>query len=173
MYPSMPRSAISSVNVDYVVPVSGIARLLVEMTASPEREFGTEVPAHLPIEVKIANQEDPLAVGVGRLGEPSVLSCPECHGVLLQLKEGSYIRFRCHTGHAYSAQTLLAQIQEEVEIYLWNTVRAMQEANVLMRAMAEHIKTKHPSVDPSAFVSRAEALHEQTNTLRQMLASHQ
>jgi two-component system chemotaxis response regulator CheB len=169
MYPSMPKNAIAHVDVDYVVPLSGIARLLVEVTAAPKREFASQIPESMEIEVKIATQEDPLEAGVGRLGAPSVLTCPECHGVLLQLKEGGRKRFRCHTGHAYSTESLLVQIQEQVEIHLWNTIRTMQEGNVLMRSMAEHAKTTHPSVDSGALFQRAEELHRHANTLRQMI----
>lgn len=88
----------------------------------------------MSFEVKIARKEDPLQAGVGRLGEPSALSCPECHGVLLQVPEGSHFRFRCHTGHAFSKESLLAQIQEHIEILVWNTIRAMQEAVEFGRA---------------------------------------
>jgi two-component system chemotaxis response regulator CheB len=171
MYPSMPLSAISTVNVDHVVPVSRIARLLIEVTAGPAREFVAEVSENMATEVKIAQRENPMAAGVGRLGEPSVFACPECHGVLLQLKEGGHIRFRCHTGHAYSAQSLLGQIQEQVETHLWNTIRAMQEADVLMRAMAQHVQVKHPSADASALAERAEEMHRRADTLRKMVGS--
>jgi two-component system chemotaxis response regulator CheB len=169
MYPSMPKNAIAYVDVDYVVPLSGIARLLVEVTAAPERELASQVPENMEIEVKIAKQEDPLVAGVGRLGEPSVFACPDCHGVLLQVKEGGRSRFRCHTGHAYSTESLLVQIQEQVETHLWNTIRAMQEGNVLMRSMAEHAASQHPSVNSDALRERAEELHRQAGTLREML----
>ena len=67
------------------------------------------------------------------LGEPSTIACPECHGVLLQLKEGGRLRFRGHTGHAYSAESLLAEINEGVEISLWNAIRTMQPGQVMAR----------------------------------------
>jgi len=60
-------------------------------------------------------EENPIDAGLERVGEPSRFACPECHGVLLQLKEGSRFRFRCHTGHAYSVASLLAAISEGSE----------------------------------------------------------
>jgi len=58
------------------------------------------VPKEIEIEVNIAKEQKALEAGVLQLGEPSNYACPECHGVLLQRKEGSIWRFRCHTGHA-------------------------------------------------------------------------
>jgi two-component system chemotaxis response regulator CheB len=173
MYPGMPRNAIDYVDVDYVVPLSGIARLLMEVTAAPKREFTSQIPESMPIEVKIANRVDPLEAGVARLGEPSLFTCPECHGVLLKMKEGRRTRFRCHTGHAYTAESLLAHVQEQIEVHLWNTIRAMQEGDVLMRAMAERAKSTHPTNDSRTLIERAEELQRQANTLRQMVASGQ
>src|SRR3712207_8151045 len=51
--------------------------------------------------------------GVLKLGGPSNYACPECHGVLLQLKEENRIRFRCHTGHAYSLESLIAELDRK------------------------------------------------------------
>ena len=66
----------------------------------------------MSVEVKIAMEHNPVDAGLERIGEPSSFACPECHGVLLQLKEGTRTRFRCHTGHAYSVNSLLAAIGE-------------------------------------------------------------
>ena len=40
-------------------------------------------------------------------GPLSPYTCPECHGVLVQLQDGDFTRFRCHTGHAYSPSSIL------------------------------------------------------------------
>jgi two-component system chemotaxis response regulator CheB len=128
LFPAMPQNALESVNVDYVMPLAGIAPLLVRLTARPAEDARYQVPRGLEVEVKIAKQEDPLQAGVTDIGEPSSFACPECHGVLLQIKEGGRIRFRCHTGHAYSAESLLAEIREQIEVQLWNAIRAMRKA---------------------------------------------
>jgi two-component system, chemotaxis family, protein-glutamate methylesterase/glutaminase len=60
-------------------------------------------------------EDKALHVGVADLGEPSLFTCPECHGILLRLKAGGGLRFRCHTGHAYTADALLAELTESVE----------------------------------------------------------
>jgi two-component system, chemotaxis family, protein-glutamate methylesterase/glutaminase len=69
------------------------------------------------------------------LGVPSSITCPECHGSLVEIREGSIVRFRCHTGHASSLHTLLAETEVAIEKSLWNTVRALEERSFLRQTM--------------------------------------
>jgi two-component system, chemotaxis family, protein-glutamate methylesterase/glutaminase len=78
------------------------------------------------VEVKIAKAQNPLEAGLERIGEPSRFACPECHGVLLQLKDDSRIRFQCHTGHAYTIDSLVAAISDGVGESLWNAMRSLE-----------------------------------------------
>ena len=50
------------------------------------------------------------------------------------------MRFRCHTGHAYSAESLLAAINERVEDALWNAVRAIDEGARYIHHLSEHLQ---------------------------------
>ncbi len=114
--PSMPLSALRHVDVDHTVPLAEIAPLLVKLTQTGVEEKGAcEMPEHLDIEVKIAKQDPAINLDVRELWEKSSYTCPECHGVLLRVKEGGRQRFRCHTGHAFSPDTLLADLTEGVE----------------------------------------------------------
>ena len=102
-----------------------MAPLLVELAATPAEEKGAQpVSKRLETEVRIAKEDNPLEAGIIDWGEPSVYACPECHGVLLQLKEGSNLRFRCHTGHAYSLEALPADFTERTEESLWSAIRS-------------------------------------------------
>lgn len=92
------------------------------------------------------------------LGEPSIYACPECHGVLLQIREGSNARFRCHTGHAYSPETLLADLNVHTEEALWRAIRSMEETILLLRRMAGRLRDhKHESAAQSLEKQAAEA----------------
>ena len=102
LYPSMPRSALQQVKVDHCVPLAQITPLLVTLTATPvETAERSPVPDHVNVEVNIAKEQHPMDAGLEEIADPSRYACPECHGVLLQLKESGRVRFRCHTGHAY------------------------------------------------------------------------
>jgi two-component system, chemotaxis family, protein-glutamate methylesterase/glutaminase len=138
LVPSMPLSALHNVEVDYCVPLAEVAPLLARSAYEEAEERVGEVPEETRIEVNIAKSERAVEAGVMKLGEPSNYACPECHGVLLQLKEENRIRFRCHTGHAYSVESLVAEIDESIEDSLWNAIRSVEEKALLMRHLAEH-----------------------------------
>lgn len=166
--PSMPRSAMRYARVDHCLPLSEIAPLLVRLTSTPIEEEGTyEVPKDIEIEVRIAKEDTALAAGVLKLGEPSNYACPECHGVLLQLKEEKLIRFRCHTGHAYSIDSLLAEINEGVENSLWNAIRSIEESVLLLRHMAEHLTDGENGNTAERFLAQAQEAQRRADLVRQ------
>src|SRR6185503_4296932 len=119
----------------YCLPLEEMAPLLVRLTTAAAAEEGAfQVPKEVEIEVNIAKEQKALDAGVLQLGEPSNYACPECHGVLLQVKDGgSLFRFRCHTGHAYSIVSLLTDITEKMDDALWNSIRAFEEGELFMR----------------------------------------
>lgn len=43
----------------------------------------------------VALEGNALAAGVMNLGQVSQYTCPDCHGVLVQIEEGRIVRFRC------------------------------------------------------------------------------
>src|SRR4051812_11948376 len=147
LYPSMPQSAIRHVNVDHIVALSELAPLLVRLTAAQRDVDPIVVPKELEVEMDIAREKNAVEAGVTEIGEPSSYACPECHGVLLEIKEAGRIRFRCHTGHAYSAESLMAAVGEGVEDAMWNAIRALEEAALLMHRMADHFESSHDSAD--------------------------
>jgi two-component system chemotaxis response regulator CheB len=173
LFPDMPQNAINQVNIDYVVPLVDIAPLLLKLTSVAVEATNVPVPEQVNIEVKIAMEQNPIEAGLERIGEPSSFACPECHGVLLQLKEGSRTRFRCHTGHAYSIASLLAAITEGIEDSLWNAIRALEEGQLLMCRIAEHMKTSHGAPDADRLIERAEEAKRQSDILRKLVTERE
>jgi two-component system chemotaxis response regulator CheB len=106
----MPLSAMQHVSVDYCLPIAKLGPMLEHLAGqSAAQEEGYPVPKSLAIETRIALEDNPLEAGLMQLGELSPYTCPECHGVLLQLHDGGIIRFRCHAGHAFR-RTLYSMI---------------------------------------------------------------
>lgn len=141
LFPSMPQSALRHVRADYVVPASRMASLIDEITSkTPHEREPVAVPSHIDVEVKIANEESPRDAGLEKIGVPSPYACPDCHGVLLEIEEGGRIRFRCHTGHAFSLESLLAGVKEGIHKALSAAERAFEERSLLMRRIATQLK---------------------------------
>lgn len=103
-----------------------------------------------------------------KLGPPSPYTCPDCHGVLVQLQEGNLLRFRCHTGHAFSVGTRLAAITESVDDSLWNTLRTLDEQLLLLRHLAQHVGQQHEVLE-QRFRQAAQENEARANLLRQLL----
>ncbi len=172
--PAMPLNAIKRVEVDHIIPLKDIAPLLVRLTEAPAgEEGGRPVSEEMKIEVKIAREDNALESGILKWGEPSVYACPECHGVLLQLKEGSNLRFRCHTGHAYSVASLLAEFTEKTEESLWSSIRAIEEGVILMRDLAKHFGEQHGDADAEALLAKADESQRRAGLVRQVVMRHE
>jgi two-component system chemotaxis response regulator CheB len=135
---SMPISAIEHVKVDHVgtidTLVSEIVKMLKIKIPLPENDAPSE---RLRIETLIALEGNGLQAGVMSLGQVSKYTCPECHGVLVQIEEGGNVRFRCHTGHAYSPKSLLVEVNEAIDKGLWDAIRAIEERILLLRQRAD------------------------------------
>src|SRR5215217_8275426 len=170
--PSMPQSAIQHVRVDHVVPLAAMAPLLTRVVTTPVYEGGVVVPDRIDIEVKIAKAEDPMTAGIDQLGEASTFACPDCHGVLLRLDEEGHVRFRCHTGHAYSAESLLAAINERVEDALWNAVRAIDEGARYAGHLAEHVKPVDRA-RADRFQAEAREARQQSEAVRKVVTARE
>jgi two-component system chemotaxis response regulator CheB len=169
MFPSMPAHALAHVEVDHCVPLSAIAPLLVRLTGSEiPRGQESAVPNEMDIELRIAKEENPLEAGLDRVAKPSSYACPECHGVLLQLKEGGRVRFRCHTGHAYSLESLLAAVAEGIDEAMWMAIRALEEGGMLMARMAEHVQG-HDVAESRRLASHAGDVRSRAATIRKLV----
>ena len=70
----------------------------------------------------------PDALETGRLqGPPSPYTCPECGGTLWESQTGRLSTFNCHTGHGFTAESLLAAQNGALEEALWSALRALEE----------------------------------------------
>jgi len=167
-YPAMPQSAINHVRVDHVVPLQAVAPLLARVVSMSPNQGGAVVSDRINIEMKIAKEENAIEAGVEQLGQPSSYACPECHGVLLQIEEEGRVRFRCHTGHAYSADSLLAGINEAIEDALWNTVRAIDEGARYIRHLADHLQPQDRA-RAERFALEASQANSQSEAVRQLV----
>ncbi len=83
-------------------------------------------------------------------------------------------RFRCHTGHAYSIDSLLAEITEKIDESLWSSIRSIEEGVMLLRYMAQHMR-EHDAADDNAeqFLKKALEAQQRADLVRQAVMDHE
>lgn len=143
LYPEMPQNAIAQVAVDHIVPAAQMGTLLFELSQTPAPdEASFPIPPELEIESRIAFGEMSSMDTMDQWGRRSSFTCPECGGSLWESPD-KFQRFRCHTGHAFSRQTLMASQSTETESALWAAVRAMEENLKMAQSMAAQAREDH------------------------------
>ncbi|HZW29299.1 MAG TPA: hypothetical protein VFF52_01235 [Isosphaeraceae bacterium] len=105
-----------------------------------------------------------------RQGDVSVFSWPECGGALGQVAETGLVRFRCHLGHPYQGEILLAERTETLEAALWTAVRIFREKSVLGRQLAALERSKGNDAAADRFQEQADQAHQSGSLIiRQVL----
>lgn len=156
--PDMPRNAILQVAVDHVLPPAGIAALMAQLAVQPlPAQAALPVPDWIRSE-NLAAEGDAVDI-LNSMGTRSLWTCPECRGTLWQLHAGGTPHFRCHTGHAFTAQVLAGSQRRAAEEALWTAIRCLNEQARLAQEMAHPAA---PAVTPPA--ERVAELERQAGT---------
>ncbi len=134
-YPAMPKNAINNVKVDYSLPVSAMGALLYELIPKKFQK-NKSIPKDVLIEARIAARVLSDLSSVNTVGDQVPFNCPGCGGVLWQVEEDDNMRFRCHTGHAYTAAALLADQTKKIEETMWTALRMFEERKNLLTEIA-------------------------------------
>ncbi|VTR92854.1 chemotaxis protein : Chemotaxis protein CheB OS=Tolypothrix bouteillei VB521301 GN=DA73_11040 PE=4 SV=1: CheB_methylest [Gemmata massiliana] len=139
---AMPQSASQIAGVDHVVPLADMPRLLIDLVRGPMQAqpgAGTmSAQSNDPSErsSRMVEQTMRSQAHGERRGQVSMFTCPECGGALWQMDEPALIQFRCHVGHAYTAEVLLTEQTDALEAALWTAVRTFREKTVLTQQLA-------------------------------------
>lgn len=172
-FPSMPTSVMQDIRVDYSLPLREIGPLLSRLTRQPiAEEGGYPMAEEVELEAKIAEQEmdaGELIASVERLGKISRLTCPECQGALWEINDEQLLRFRCHVGHAFSAESLSDGQAIRLEVALWSAVRALEEQVMLARRIVERARKSNHMRAATMFERRAEDAERNSDVIRQLL----
>lgn len=169
MYSGMPTSAIENAAVDYILPVSDIAPVLMAIANQPIQEGEKSVSEDMKMESDMAELELAAMQSSDRPGTPSPFACPECAGVLWELNEGGVLRFRCRTGHAFSVGSLVGEQAEAVEDALWSALRALEEKAALAKRMASRARDHASPFSAKHFEEQWQDLQQRATVIRQLI----
>lgn len=174
--PDMPASALRHVDVDQVAGVEELGPLLVALAgpAAPEsvrpRQAVGAVPPWIDIENRITSRESDMD-DVEQIGKLSALTCPECNGALWEIGQGGPIRYRCHTGHAFTARVLGALQDDAVEEALWGAIRALHEQQRLFEKLSEKERQSGHAASANEYREKAAQAERHSQSLREVIAT--
>ncbi|RZM14027.1 MAG: hypothetical protein EOO88_44355 [Pedobacter sp.] len=120
-------------------------------------------------EIRIAKGDSDASENVTNFGEPSTYTCPECHGVLFSIRDGNLKRYRCHTGHAYSPDTLLSSLSESIDDTLWGVIRGIQESIMLLNESGDHFAELNEPRLAAQYFEKSKKLSLRVQVLKDMI----
>lgn len=160
----MPLGALEAVKVDEVAASDDIARVLMDAVTQEAGPI-VECPASLALEVSIAGGARLGAERLREFADPSALSCPDCHGVLSEIREQQPLRYRCQIGHALTAEALEAR-KTEVDDALRIALRVMEERVTLVTRMAKDARDTGRAAVAELYEARAAEFGRYADVLR-------
>lgn len=170
---SMPLNVMRKVRVNHSLPLREIGPLLYTLSQQAADEEGDHpLSDQVEIEANIAGQpldSSELIASIEKLGKVSQLTCPDCHGALWEMRDEDILRYRCHVGHAFSAERLSDGQSEMLEMALWSAVRALEEQMMLSRRIVERARRANHNRAAEKFEIRAQEAERNSSILRQLL----
>ncbi len=138
--PSMPLSALPHVPIDHQCTLAKMAPLFVALAKDdPAGEEPEALAKLMEIESRIA--EGILSVhdwwALEQMSAPSGFNCPSCRSALYELEDKRVLRFRCRSGHAFSALSLLSGQADTRESQFSSIFGALIEEATLAKRMRE------------------------------------
>lgn len=161
--PSMPISALKHVKVDHRLRVREIAELLTSLAKDDPSSGEAEVQKLMQIEDRIAegvfNTADWWAIE--SLSTASGFNCPDCTSALYELNDKRVLRFRCRSGHGFTAQSLLSGQSETREKVMSSLFGVLLEEATLAKRMQTNDIYKQDKALADSLGARAAVLERE------------
>ena len=171
-HPSMPEQASRFVDVDAILDPARLGEEIARRVAAMEPKTAGPLEERLLIETAIALNGGGTRDEVARLGTASDYTCPECHRVLVRIEEGRMVRFRCHNGHAFSLNTLLAEINASIDRGIWDAVRALEERGLLLSDLTGAAEQAGQADVAARCREQAQGTEPRVRALRDLVLDH-
>jgi two-component system chemotaxis response regulator CheB len=170
LYASMPRSAITHVAVDHVLPLADIPLRLMQLARQPAADGTTyPLPHGMELETTLMEMEQSTFHAEERSGTPSKFSCPECKGVLYEIDDNNLTRFRCRTGHGYSVETMMAEQADALEQALYVALNTLEENMVMVRRLHNAAVGRGQPLLAKRFATRLQEAEQRADVIRRVL----
>lgn len=171
-YPDMALSVMKETKVDYCVPLAQIGSVVSDIILSKD-VVNTLIPPDIIKEVSISEGGAASIEELEQIGESTVISCPDCGGVLFVMTNDRPTRYKCHTGHTYSLKNLLIKKNKNMEASLWVALRIVEERKHLLKQLADKNIKRGFHLTASDYSKKNEELEGHINNLKKILYATQ
>src|SRR3954467_3770602 len=150
---------------DHVVSLAGMPALFEKLVREPA---GLAKPASssLQYEVNVAIGGRGSMHEMDRIGRRSVLACPDCHGIMWEINEGELVRYRCHVGHAYTAEIMSVALDENLKRSFGSALRALDERVALARKLEAQASAGGRTRIAESWASKAREFEAEARIIR-------
>lgn len=175
--PEMPASALQHVDVDLKLASRLIGKALVVLASAEASSDNAPAQPVQPVIADWIDKENRLTVeesdmnDLEEIGTPSSLTCPECSGALWEIRHPGPMRYRCHTGHAFTARVLEALQASTVEEAIWGAIRALHEQERLFTKMRERSLQANQVEYATEYGLKAELARQHSESLRDVITA--
>jgi two-component system, chemotaxis family, protein-glutamate methylesterase/glutaminase len=151
-FPSMPRSALEDVPINYKLRSDQIGPRLVKLVTLPE---------DFPMSDEGIVNEVPREVFSG-------FTCPECRGPLFRHREQPP-EFRCRVGHIFPLQTLIEESSSTQERKMYEAIVSLEEG----ADMATFAASQANDSEREKFLAEANQLRKHAQAIQQLIEDRQ
>jgi two-component system chemotaxis response regulator CheB len=165
----MPLAALEAAQVDEVATASELGSVITALVAT-EAPPSPPPPSNLELEVAIAAGARLGSEQLREIADPAALICPDCGGVLSEVREEKPLRYRCQIGHAHTADVLAGQTRGVNEA-LGVALRVMEERVELVSRMARDAREGGRKAVAELYEARGAEYSNYAATLRRAAAA--
>ena len=167
-FPEMPSNALNRLRPDYVVRLAEMPRLLANLCAQPAGDV-MPVPESVQFEVAIAKGDQASIAEMDHIGQRSGFACPDCHGALWEIDEGELVRYRCHVGHAYTAELLSIALDENLRRAMSSALRALEERRTLAKSLQKQAERASRQHVAASWAQQADDVQRELDIIRRSI----
>jgi two-component system, chemotaxis family, protein-glutamate methylesterase/glutaminase len=164
-FAEMPATALLRSQPDHVVSLAGMPALFEKLVREPAGE-ARPVASGLEYEVNVASGGVGSMHEMDRIGDRSVLACPDCHGIMWEINQGELVRYRCHVGHAYTAEIMSVALDENLKRAFGSALRALSERVALARKLQAQASANGQTRTAESWASKAHEFETEANIIR-------
>jgi two-component system chemotaxis response regulator CheB len=164
-FPEMPATALSRSKPDHVVGIREMPPLLETLVRQPAG-VPVPVPENIKYEVEIARSGRTGMGTMDSIGQRSLLACPDCHGIMWEINEADLVRYRCHVGHAYTAELMSIALDDNLRRALGSALRALDERIALAERLRKQESQAGRARMADSWERKAREFEQEANVIR-------